>query len=427
MAGALFCTMILSVYPGPVYGKETKVNESPPPFPPARDAGEVSNGATTTTPVSGLPARWVISFYRNHVRPAIGQRCSMHPSCSEYAMQAINKHGALGLAIYADRAVREPSVIAECDEPVIINGRQRYPDPVCDHDWWMETAEAVKCPASSPAAADPELTPKTSEAGRTLARRLAKEGRNDLAAVEYRRLAIGSTNEADRAGYYWAAAYEYHLAGQHREATHMLDLTEKEANIPAMQTLLLRSELNRATRHPEEAGFYLRQVFRPHLGTETNHFAARRLAAALTAQSKFVEAESVIGAAGFDAETEIEAIERYASGKDKKPAVGGLLGAVPGLGYVYSGEYGNAVRSAIINAIFIAGMLDTADDEEWGAFAVLSFFELTWYTGSIYGGIDAAHRHNRSRLTTCIGSIEKSSSFTAEREYFPKVKLEFDF
>ncbi len=43
-------------------------------------------------------------------------------------------------------------------------------------------------------------------------------------------------------------------------------------------------------------------------------------------------------------------------------------------------------------------MYECADHDEWGLFAVTTFFELTWYTGSIYGGVDAAHRYNKERL-----------------------------
>ena len=63
--------------------------------------------------VPGWPARQAVAFYQRQIAPAIGDRCSLWPSCSAYAMEACAAHGALGLAIYADRAVREPDVAAE--------------------------------------------------------------------------------------------------------------------------------------------------------------------------------------------------------------------------------------------------------------------------------------------------------------------------
>ncbi|MBN1558006.1 MAG: membrane protein insertion efficiency factor YidD [Lentisphaerae bacterium] len=188
-------------------------------------------------PRRGLVARAghaVVGFYRSQISPAIGRRCSLHPSCSEYACRALDKHGLLALPLIADRAVREPGVVAAQADPVTINGRRLYRDPLDAHDAWL---------CGGP-------------------------------------------------------------------ATPLSEIME--------------------TAPP-----------------------ARR-----------------------------------------SPRLGGILGLVPGLGYAYSGEYANALRSLLLNGIFIWGMVETAGEEQWGGFAVISFFELTWYSGSIYGGIDAAHRFN---------------------------------
>ena len=85
-----------------------------------------------------MPIAWIIALYRSQVSPAIGDRCSLTPSCSEFALRALRKHGLVGLAIYADRAVREPDVVKARKNPVYTDGRRRYPDPLEDHDSWME-------------------------------------------------------------------------------------------------------------------------------------------------------------------------------------------------------------------------------------------------------------------------------------------------
>jgi len=89
------------------------------------------------------PPLWLIGFYRRQIAPAIGQRCSLSPSCSSYAVEALRKHGLLGLAIYADRSIREPNVVSGRQAPVTVNGRRRYRDPLVDHDWWMGTEDRV--------------------------------------------------------------------------------------------------------------------------------------------------------------------------------------------------------------------------------------------------------------------------------------------
>lgn len=84
------------------------------------------------------PGEWVIAFYRTQISPAIGRRCSLHPTCSAYAVQALHQHGLLGFTMYADRGVREPGVVAAKARPVPVNGALHYADPLEDHDWWME-------------------------------------------------------------------------------------------------------------------------------------------------------------------------------------------------------------------------------------------------------------------------------------------------
>ncbi len=91
----------------------------------------------TSTSWLGLPGQWTIMFYRSQIRPALGERCSLRPNCSEYARQAFQKHGVLGLEITADRFFREPSVVAAAENPVDVNGKWYYADPLSDHDWWL--------------------------------------------------------------------------------------------------------------------------------------------------------------------------------------------------------------------------------------------------------------------------------------------------
>ena len=56
--------------------------------------------------------RGVIAVYRSQIRPAIGDRCVLLPSCSEYSHQAFQQHGFfIGAAMTADRFVREPKSV----------------------------------------------------------------------------------------------------------------------------------------------------------------------------------------------------------------------------------------------------------------------------------------------------------------------------
>lgn len=85
--------------------------------------------------------RGVITLYQSHIAPGIGQRCSMHPSCSRYSHEALRRHGWMGLPMTADRLIREPDHVSQRLRPVIIDGRELYYDPVNDHDWWRRGGE----------------------------------------------------------------------------------------------------------------------------------------------------------------------------------------------------------------------------------------------------------------------------------------------
>ena len=89
--------------------------------------------------LAALPGKWIVKFYRAQIGPAIGSRCDLLPSCSEYFVQASRAHGLLGIPIMADRFIREPSVVSAAANPVEMpDGHIRYSDPVSDHDFWLK-------------------------------------------------------------------------------------------------------------------------------------------------------------------------------------------------------------------------------------------------------------------------------------------------
>lgn len=52
-------------------------------------------------------ATWGIRMYRYAVSPLLGNNCRFHPSCSEYAEQAIGTYGAIkGVALAVRRLSR---------------------------------------------------------------------------------------------------------------------------------------------------------------------------------------------------------------------------------------------------------------------------------------------------------------------------------
>lgn len=258
-----------------------------------------------------------------------------------------------------------------------------------------------------------------------LALELAREGDHDAAAIEFRRLALGDSSQSERAAYYWFAGHQYGRAGDYDRAEDMLDRAEDMDWNIVDQATLLRAENAQGRRRVNEVEFYFESLLPRE--DEATRYAALRLASLRLRQGDFDTARELLSEHAPEDTATLEALSRYRDGSDKSPVVGGLLGMIPGFGHFYSGEYANGLRAMILNAIFIYGMVETASNDHWGAFTVITFFELTWYSGSIYGGIDAAHRHNRDRLERAVDGIEGNSSFEPQWQAAPAIGIEFTF
>ncbi len=269
------------------------------------------------------------------------------------------------------------------------------------------------------AGADPTLPTEIQ-----FAQALSNEGNHPAAAIEFRRLATTATAAYDRASFYWAAAYEYGLSGNTVLSDKMLDQAENLNPALAAEAVLLRGNNAMATKKWNEAEFYFEGLTQGPTQPVVC-FASRSLAIARLHQHDITGARESLARSSADEQLGLAAIDRYARKSDKSPRIGGLLGLVPGLGYAYSGEYQNALRSLILNSIFIFGMVTTADDDQWGPFAVISFFEITWYSGSIYGGVDAAHRHNQARLEQCTTDISRDRRAIPDYSKLPLLNIQF--
>lgn len=254
-----------------------------------------------------------------------------------------------------------------------------------------------------------------------LAQELLQENSPELAAIEFRRLASESDDPTDQASAYLHAGHAYLQAEQPLIAGEMLDRAET-IGLGSLEDAhtLLSAEAARSIGDADSALYYY-DLLSGNADPDLQTFALRRSAVTQLQAGNLSAARNALhdpaALAAFDA---------YQSGTDKSPTVGGLWGLIPGAGYFYSGEIANGMRSLILNSLFMFGMAHTAQDEEWGAFAAITFFEVTWYSGSIYGGIDSAHRYNQTRLDNTIGIIENGMRYQPD-DTLPLFKLKFRF
>jgi putative component of membrane protein insertase Oxa1/YidC/SpoIIIJ protein YidD len=85
------------------------------------------------------PLSLLVQFHREYLSPIDGKECPMYPSCSEYSLLCLKKHGAfVGWMMSCDRLLHEANEIRQA--PLIyVNGEARYHDPVENNDFWWHS------------------------------------------------------------------------------------------------------------------------------------------------------------------------------------------------------------------------------------------------------------------------------------------------
>ncbi len=77
-----------------------------------------------------------VRFYQHFLSSHWGQSCAYYPSCSNYALLAIRKHGAvIGTVIAFDRLQHEINE-ARTSPPILTGGQMRLYDPLENNDYW---------------------------------------------------------------------------------------------------------------------------------------------------------------------------------------------------------------------------------------------------------------------------------------------------
>ncbi len=82
----------------------------------------------------------IVQFYREHISNIDGDRCQMHPSCSQYTANVFSKHGFfIGWMMVSDRLMRCGRDEIDISPKIQKQGRIYTLDPVSANDsWWFE-------------------------------------------------------------------------------------------------------------------------------------------------------------------------------------------------------------------------------------------------------------------------------------------------
>ncbi len=131
--------------------------------------------------------------------------------------------------------------------------------------------------------------------------------------------------------------------------------------------------------------------------------SAQRLFATLSARAGKAPALSGIDMKALaDAASEAESVRR------RSPVAAGVLSAcLPGAGHLYCKRYRDGCVAFVLNAAFVGASVESYDKRIYAAGGIASSVALIFYSGTIYGAVNAAHKFNRSEREEFLRDLRR--------------------
>jgi putative component of membrane protein insertase Oxa1/YidC/SpoIIIJ protein YidD/tetratricopeptide (TPR) repeat protein len=354
-----------------------------------------------------------IQTYQILVSPGKGASCPMHPHCSEYGLETFRQFNPLrAFVMTADRLHRCGHDLD--NYPLVrADGYLRFYDPVQptslsgtrkDKNNSFRLGDDGSGFSFNRTDSTWNSTINTSSDDSLLflfAESLHQEGDDDRAITEFRRLLFFFPNSP-----YWSQASTavlrcFYESGQYRQAIRWGEaLLQKKPDLAERNQarLFLGASHFRMSHYPQ-ARDQFQSVAAADSGTlgqqsmlleglayahEYDWNRAIKTFASIEASSEFAQQAQDFSALCY------QGIHL----PQKNPALAGVLGIVPGLGYLYDGYPEAALSSLIVNGLFLGGAYEAFRQDQVALGAILAFFTSGWYAGNIYGSVTSAYRRN---------------------------------
>jgi outer membrane protein assembly factor BamD (BamD/ComL family) len=94
--------------------------------------------------------------------------------------------------------------------------------------------------------------------------------------------------------------------------------------------------------------------------------------------------------------------------KQKSPKLAGTLAVLPGAGYLYCGRYQDALIAFLVNGGLIWAAYESFSNDLVALGTVITFVEIGFYAGNIYGSVSSAHKYNRKNERRWIEQLRKN-------------------
>ncbi len=90
------------------------------------------------------------------------------------------------------------------------------------------------------------------------------------------------------------------------------------------------------------------------------------------------------------------------------PGLAGTLAIIPGAGYLYCRRYQDALIAFLVNGGLIYAAYEAFDNDLVALGSLITFVEIGFYSGNIYGSVSGAHKYNHDRQRAFIDRLKEN-------------------
>ena len=353
-----------------------------------------------------------LSVYQKYVSNIRGGECQMYPSCSNFAMDAFKQQNAIkAFSLTADRLLRCSHDIANYDL-TLQNQKFKLIDFVKSED----NAKYITY-SENPLYAYSD-TIKDSSKNTKFIKYLVNKGLYQQALLEINRRIFNKDLDTDI----------YEIYTNYIICLRAIDENEKalfdyEVEFPSIvknspKILLEVGNTWFGLKNYQQSIVQYQKVF----STETKDTT-------LIDEAYMLKGISYVKLAQFDSATtsfqkvspkglyarnvsrNLEIISKINTQKYKNPTIGGLLGIIPGAGYLYSAHKQTALSSFIINSLFAYGAYTSFKTNNTGIGILASVIGVAFYLGNIQGSVKSVRRYNQTKRERLSNRISLDFSY----------------
>lgn len=107
------------------------------------------------------------------------------------------------------------------------------------------------------------------------------------------------------------------------------------------------------------------------------------------------------------AQKNLQILEEVKNQKIKNPFIAGVLGIIPGAGYLYASHKQTAIASFVVNSLLMYATYSNIEKKNYGMVTLVGVFSLSFYIGNISGSVRSAKRYNQSIRMHYLNKIQK--------------------